>query len=174
LAPYGALAQVIRLDIGSPDLPPPPPVIEALSRSASQPDVHGYQTHLGPLALRQAWAEMYRRVFGISLNAESQVLPLLGSKEGIFNLIMAWINPGDVALVPDPGYMTYTRGTLFAGGEVYYLRLPAENALPDWLHGTGIPKRCARGMLWLNYPNNPPAQLPARIFRAGSRFCPSA
>jgi len=151
--------EVIRLDIGSPDMPPPPPVIQALSSSASRADAHGYQTHLGPLALRQAWADMYRRVFGVSLDVESQVLPLLGSKEGIFNLLMAWINPGDVVLVPDPGYMTYTRGALFAGGEPHFVRLHAGNAyLPDLAalerHIPSDVLRRAR-LLWLNYPNNP-------------------
>jgi len=146
---------VIRLDIGSPDLPPPPEVIEILADSASHPDTHGYQPHIGPAALRQAWSEMYARVHSVALDPEHEILPLMGSKEGIFNLLMAWINPGDVVLVPDPSYMTYTRGTLFAGGEVFILPLLPENGyLPDL---EAIPAKVLKKarILWLNYPNNP-------------------
>jgi LL-diaminopimelate aminotransferase len=148
-------ADVIRLDIGSPDLPPATHIIEALTHSASQPDAHGYQTHLGPLALRQAWAEMYQRVHSVKLNPEQDIIPLMGSKEGIFNLLAAWINPGDIALIPDPGYMTYTRGTLFAGGEPYFLPLRRDNDyLPDLDSIPAAVLKRAR-ILWLNYPNNP-------------------
>jgi LL-diaminopimelate aminotransferase len=146
---------VIRLDIGSPDLPPPPEVIKTLAESASRPDTHGYQPHVGPAALRHAWAGMYARVHGVSLDPDTEILPLLGSKEGIFNLLMTWINPNDVALVPDPGYMTYTRGTLFAGGEPYPLYLHPENGyLPD-LDAIPIEILKRARLLWLNYPNNP-------------------
>ena len=109
--------EVIRLDIGSPDLPPAPHILQALSHSAASPDSHGYKAHISPVQLRRAWAEMYGRLYGVELDENSEVLPLLGSKEGIFNLIQAWIDPGEVVLAPDPGYMTYTRGTLFAGGQ---------------------------------------------------------
>jgi LL-diaminopimelate aminotransferase len=146
---------VIRLDIGSPDLPPAPEIIEALRRSAAQPDTHGYQPHTGPPALRLAWAESYLRVHGVQLDPEREVVPLMGSKEGIFNLLTAWIDPGDVVLIPDPGYMTYTRGTLFAGGEPYFLPLIPENGyMPDL---SAIPADILRRarILWLNYPNNP-------------------
>lgn len=148
---------IIRLDVGSPDMPPAPPIIEALYRSASAPGHHGYQPYAGTTALRQAWAAMYQRVFGVELDSDLEILPLLGSKEGIFNLIMAVIDPGDIVLVPDPGYMTYTRGTIFAGGEPYYLPLLAERGyLPDL---DSIPEWVAQQsrMLWLNYPNNPTA-----------------
>ena len=146
---------VIRLDIGSPDLPPPSAVIEALANSASRADTHGYQPHIGPLALRQSWAEMYARVHGVELDPVHEILPLMGSKEGIFNLLMAWINPGDVVLVPDPSYMTYIRGTIFAGGEVYSLPLLPENGyLPD-LEAIPVDVLSRARILWLNYPNNP-------------------
>jgi LL-diaminopimelate aminotransferase len=146
---------VIRLDIGSPDLPPAPPILHALMRSANKPDHHGYQVHAGPELLRKAWAELYVREFDVELDSQHEILPLLGSKEGIFNLIMAWIDPGDVVLVPDPGYMTYTRGTIFAGGQPVQVPLLAERGfLPDL---SAIPPETARRakMLWLNYPNNP-------------------
>lgn len=146
---------VIRLDEGAPDLPPEPWIIHALARSATNPSHHSYQPHRGTPQLRQAWASMYRNAYGVEIDPESEVLPLLGSKEGIFQLAMATINPGDVVLVPDPGYITYTRGTLFAGGEPVYFPLIRERGyLPDF---DAIPAEIARQakVIWLNYPNNP-------------------
>jgi LL-diaminopimelate aminotransferase len=148
---------VIRLDVGSPDLPPAPQIIEALAKSASAPDRHGYQPHKGSLALRTAWAEMYRRVYAVELDPETEIVPLLGSKEGVFHMMLAWVNPGDIVLIPDPGYITYTSGTTFAGGEPYYLPLrPERDFLPDL---KSIPEDIASRakVLWLNYPNNPTA-----------------
>lgn len=125
--------EVIRLDIGSPDLPPPPHIIQALAESASRPDHHGYQPHRGTARLRQAWAEMYARDFGVELDPESEVLPLIGSKEGIFHLTLAYVNPGEVVLVPDPGYMTYVQAARCAEGVPYPLRLlPERGFLPDF------------------------------------------
>lgn len=149
--------EVIRLDVGSPDLPPAPPIIEALARSAAAPDRHGYQPHRGPGALRMAWTQIYTRLYGLDLDPETEIVPLLGSKEGIFNLVMACIDPGDIVLIPDPSYVTYTRATLFAGGESYYLPLRRDlEYLPDL---DAIPPDILRRarMLWLNYPNNPTA-----------------
>jgi len=146
---------VIRLDIGSPDMPPDDAIIQALAKSAALPDRHGYQPHNGPAALRFAWAEMYGRLYQVNLDAASEIIPLLGSKEGIFNLSMALLDPGDLALVPDPGYITYTRGAQFAGARVYYFPLLEENQfLPDL---EAIPSEVASRakILWLNYPNNP-------------------
>lgn len=163
---------VIRLDIGSPDLPPPPEVIETLSSSASQPNHHGYQPHNGTVKLRLAWAKMYQDKFGVSLDENRQILPLIGSKEGIFNLTMAWADPGDIVLVPNPGYMTYTRGALFAGAEPYYLPLlPQNDFLPDL---TSIPETVLRQakMLWLNYPNNPTTAVASlEFFEHAVEFC---
>jgi LL-diaminopimelate aminotransferase len=146
---------VIRLDQGSPDLPPAPPIITALDRSADSPDAHGYQPHRGSKKLRAAWAEMYWREYGVELDPEVEVIPLLGSKEGIFHIIASFIDPGDVVLIPDPGYMTYTHGTIFAGGEPYYFPLrPESDYLPDLRKIPGDVLKKAK-MLWLNYPNNP-------------------
>jgi len=148
---------VIRLDEGAPDLPPEPYIIQALSDSAANPAHHSYQPHRGNSALRQAWAKMYQAAYGVELNSESEVLPLLGSKEGIFNLAIAMVDPGDVVLVPDPGYITYSRGALFAGGQPVTFPLLAERGyLPDF---EAIPPDVARKtkLLWLNYPNNPTA-----------------
>lgn len=161
-------ADVIRLDIGSPDLPPPQHILDALVRSASDPDHHGYQAHLGPPALRQAWANHYQQVFEVTLDPERQVIPLMGSKEGIFHLIQAWVDPGDVVLVPDPGYMTYTRGTLFAGATPLYFPLRwKDHFLPDLDEIPGTVLKRAR-MLWLNYPNNPTGASAGKGFLASA------
>lgn len=148
---------VIRLDVGSPDLPPSPEIIATLSRSAAEHDKHGYQPHRGPEALRKAWASMYARLYQLEIDPEAEIMPLLGSKEGIFNLVMACIDPGDGVLIPDPGYITYTRATQFAGGEPYYLPLYRERGfIPDF---EAIPPEILERakMMWLNYPNNPTA-----------------
>ena len=148
---------VIRLDIGSPDLPPDPHIIGTLKRSAERSNSHGYQPHQGPISLRKAWADMYRRMYQVDLNSETEVLPLLGSKEGIFNLVISSINPGNVVLIPDPGYLTYNAATLFAGGEPVFMPLTTEHDfLPDL---QAIPQQILdkAKILWLNYPNNPTA-----------------
>lgn len=162
---------VIRLDVGSPDLPPAPHIVDALARSAGKADRHGYQPHQGTGELRQAWMEMYRRVHRVALDPESEVLPLLGSKEGIFHLAQALVDPGDVVLVPDPGYPMYTQAALFAGGQPYRLPLlPERGYLPDL---EAIPAEMLQKakLLWLNYPNNPTgAVAPAEFFSAAVDF----
>lgn len=148
---------IIRLDEGAPDLPPAPHILEALYRSAARPDAHSYQPHRGPHALREAWAGLYRREYGVELSSEDEIIPLLGSKEGIFHLSLAFVEPGDVVLVPDPGYVTYTRGALIAGGQVFTMRLlPECNGLPDLEAIPAEVLQCAK-IMWLNYPNNPTA-----------------
>ena len=128
---------VIRLDEGAPDLPPPDFIIEKLALSASSASSHSYQPHRGTQGLRAAWASMYNRLYQVNLDPEIEILPLLGSKEGIFHLPFAFINPKDIVLIPDPGYITYTRGTLMAEGVPYYLPLLQTNRyLPDF---TSVP-----------------------------------
>ena len=147
--------EVIRLDIGSPDLPPHPDVIETLYRSAQSPDRHGYQPHRGARSLREAWAGFYKSRFEVDLDPEKEILSLVGSKEGIFHLMPAEIDPGDVVLLPDPGYPTYAHGVLFAGGEPYTLPLRPENHfLPD-LEAVPADIAARARAVWLNYPNNP-------------------
>jgi LL-diaminopimelate aminotransferase len=162
---------VIRLDEGSPDLPPPAPIIAALASSAAAATTHSYQPHRGPKTLRSAWASMYRRVYGVSLDADNEIVPLLGSKEGIFHFSAAFLNPGDVSLIPDPGYMTYTRGALFCGAEPYFMPLRPENHfLPDLQAIPASVVRRAR-LLWLNYPNNPTAAVaPPEFFAEAVAF----
>ncbi len=146
---------VIRLDIGNPDLPPDDDVIQTLCRSARQPDHHGYPGYRGIPALRRAIAAYYDRRFGVELDPDRQVVPLIGSKEGLVNMALAHLDPGDLALVPDPGYAPYTRGVILAGAEVHTVPLcPERDFLPDF---DAIPAEAATSatLLWLNYPNNP-------------------
>lgn len=148
---------IIRLDEGAPDLPPAQPILDALCNCAARPDAHSYQPHRGPRALRQAWAGQYRRLYGVELDSEQEVIPLLGSKEGIFHLSLAFVEPGDLVLVPDPGYITYTRGALVAGGEVHRMPLlPERGYLPD-LQALSPEVLQRVKLMWLNYPNNPTA-----------------
>ncbi len=146
---------VIRLDMGSPDLPPADFIIEALYQSAREPHHHGYGGYYGTPELRKAMASFYARRFDVTLDPDKEIVTLIGSKEGIANIALAFVNPGDVVLVPDPGYPTYSLGTMLAGGRPIELPLLPENQyLPDL---EAIPEdllRAAR-ILWLNYPNNP-------------------
>jgi LL-diaminopimelate aminotransferase len=150
-------ADLVDLGIGDPDLPTPPHVIDALARTAREPKNHRYPDYEGLLAFRQAVAAWYQRRFGVQLDPATEVLTLIGSKEGTAHIPFAFVNPGDVVLVPDPGYPVYAAGTWFAGGEVHYLPLRAErDFLPDL---DAVPADVARRakMLYLNYPNNPTA-----------------
>jgi LL-diaminopimelate aminotransferase len=162
---------VIRLDIGSPDLPPPDFIIEAMYRSAQNASHHGYSGFYGTPGLRQAVAGYYSRRFGVDLDPEKEVTSLIGSKEGIINVALAFVGPGDLVLVPDPGYPPYASGTLLAGGQPYHVPLLAENGfLPDL---EAIPADVARAakILWLNYPNNPTgATAPLDFFERAVEF----
>jgi len=146
---------IIRIDIGSPDLPPASFIVDALDESARKPSSHGYTPNGGTPAYRQAVATYYKRRFDIDLDPKTEVIALLGSKEGLFNLSQVILNPGDVALIPDPGYPVYSASTIIAGGEVYSLPLLKENGfLPDLDSIPADVLKKAR-ILWLNYPNNP-------------------
>jgi LL-diaminopimelate aminotransferase len=147
--------EVIRLDVGSPDLPPADHIIEALNRSAAQAEHHGYQPYIGPQELREAWAATYQRLYDVKLDPDSEILPLMGSKEGIFNLVMATIDPGDVVLIPDPGYLTYGRATRFSGGDPFSLPLVPENDYLSDLERIPWQVIDKAKLLWLNYPHNP-------------------
>ncbi len=146
---------VIRVDMGSPDLPPAPPIIESLIESAKRNDVHGYAPFGGPESFRKAVAAYYDRRFGVRLDPKDQILGLVGSKEGLFNLTQAMVDPGDVVLVPDPGYPVYSSSAEFAGAEVIRMPLRAENGfLPDFSALASETLERVR-LMWLNYPNNP-------------------
>ena len=147
--------EVISFGIGDPDIPTPPHVVERLRETALDAPNHRYPETDGLPEFRQAAADWYQRRFGISLNADNEVLSLIGAKEGIGHAALCFLDPGDVALVPDPGYPVYSVGTWFAGGECYWMPLLEENGwLPDL---EAIPEDVARAakVMWLNYPNNP-------------------
>ncbi|HRE46172.1 MAG TPA: aminotransferase class I/II-fold pyridoxal phosphate-dependent enzyme [Aggregatilineales bacterium] len=147
---------VIRVDIGSPDMPPPPHVIEALREAVQDPTKHGYGSYRGHKVFREAVANYYQRRFGITLNEYTEILPLIGSKEGIINLTLAYVDHGDYAIVPDLNYPAYSMGTIMAGGDVILMRLdPARGYLPDLDALRRNPNLSKAKVLWVNYPNNP-------------------
>ncbi len=155
---------VIDLGVGDPDIPTPPHIVEALKKAAENPVNHRYPSYVGMLSFRQAVAEWYERRFGIKLDPKKEVLTLIGSKEGIAHLPLAFINPGNVSLVPTPAYPVYHIGTLFAGGKSYFMPLLEENNfLPDL---DKIPPDVARQakIMFLNYPNNPTAAVAEEEF----------
>ncbi len=146
---------VISFGIGDPDIPTPEHIIKELDRASRDPANHRYPETEGLPELRKAIAEWYAKRFDVTLDPAKEVLPLIGSKEGIGHMALCFIDPGDVALVPDPAYPVYAIGTLFAGGESYYLPLKEENNfLPDL---DNIPHNVLHKakVLWINYPNNP-------------------
>jgi len=146
---------VIDLSVGDPDLPTPAHIIEALCLAAKDPANHQYPSYEGKLTFRRAVADWYKRTFNVVLDPQKEVLTLIGSKEGIAHAPLAFINPGDVALVPDPAYPVYRTATAFAGGESVLMPLLRENGfLPDL---DAIDPAIARKakIMFLNYPNNP-------------------
>ncbi len=146
---------VIDLGVGDPDLPTPEPIVEALREAAGRPENHRYPSYVGMRAYRQAVADWYRRRFGVELDPDREVIALIGSKEGIAHFPLAFVDPGDVVLHPDPAYPVYRIGALFAGGEPYPLPLKEEN---DFLPDLGaIPNEVVERakIIWINYPNNP-------------------
>jgi LL-diaminopimelate aminotransferase len=148
---------IINLGVGDPDLPTPPHIVEALAAAGRDPANHPYPSYEGMLSFRQAAADWYRGRFGVSLDPKTEVLSLIGSKEGIGHLPLAFVDPGDVVLAPDPGYPVYQAGTAFAAGTVHYLPLTEDRKfLPDL---DGIPADVLRRakILWLNFPHNPTA-----------------
>jgi LL-diaminopimelate aminotransferase len=154
-AKRAAGVDVISLGIGDPDQPTPRHVVEALREAAEDPTTHQYPSYWGLPALRKAVADWYGTRFGVELDPDSEVLPLLGSKEGIAHAAWAFIDPGDEALIPDPGYPVYATATMLAGGTPVSLPLrPERGYLPDL---SDAPVGAATRMLWLNYPANPTA-----------------
>lgn len=146
---------ILNLGIGSPDLPPAPEVIAALTHSAGRSDTHGYQPYTGCPELRQAFATWYQNFFHVDLDPATELLPLMGSKEGIMHISMAFLNPGDEVLIPNPGYPTYRSATELAGGTARTYDLRADQGwLPDLdalaAEGLGRVK-----IMWINYPHMP-------------------
>ncbi|HEV1998517.1 MAG TPA: LL-diaminopimelate aminotransferase [Candidatus Dormibacteraeota bacterium] len=163
---------VIALDIGDPDTPTPAAIVEAAIEAVRRGENHRYASYFGMPALREAIAGWYKRRFNVDLDPSTEVLPTLGSKDGISHLPFALVNPGDIVLVPSPGYPVYITGTVMADGEPYILPLTKEH---DWLPDLDtIPEAVAfrARILWLNYPNNPTAAVaPRDFFEKALDFC---
>ena len=146
---------IINLGIGSPDLPPSKATIEALYQTAKDEKSHGYQSYVGIPELRQGIANWYKRTYNVALNFSNEILPLIGSKEGIMHISMAFINEGDTVLVPNPGYPTYTSVSNLVGAKIQYYNLD-ENK--DWAiditHLKSLDLKSVKA-IWINYPNMP-------------------
>ncbi len=146
---------IINLGIGDPDLPTPAPIIDSLAKAAKDPTHHQYPSYEGMLSFRKAIAGWYKRRFNVTLDPTNEVLTLIGSKEGIGHIHLAFVDPGDIVLVPSPGYPVYPVGTGFSGGVSHIMPLTKANGfLPDL---NAIPKDVAKKakLMWLNSPNNP-------------------
>lgn len=163
---------IIDLSLGSSDLRAPEHVLEAIRESLSDPSTHGYLLFHGTQAFRQAAADWYRNKFGISVNPETEVLPLIGSQEGTAHLPLAVLNPGDFALLQDPGYPSHTGGVALAGGQIYPMPLLEENGfLPVFKDIPTLVLTQAR-MMVLSYPHNPTtAQASLAFFQEAVAFC---
>ena len=146
---------IISLGIGGPDRPPHARVVDTLCEYAHRSDTHGYQPYVGPVELRQAYADWYRRWYGVELNPANEIQPLIGSKEGILHITLAFVNPGDGVLVPNPGYPTYTSVSRLAGAEIFTYNLKEENAwYPDFDELESLPLDRIK-LMWVNYPTMP-------------------
>lgn len=148
-------ADIISLGIGGPDLPPDPSVIDTLADEAHVASNHSYQSYTGLPALRKAFAEWYATNYGVKLNPATEILPLIGSKEGIMHVSMTFLNPGDGVLVPNPGYPTYTSVSRLVGAEIFDYKLKAENSWePDFDELEKLPLERIK-LMWVNYPHMP-------------------
>ena len=153
---------VINLGIGSPDLPPHPSVVETLAKEAAKSNVHAYQSYKGAEPLRNAFAEWYKKWYRVELNPANEILPLIGSKEGIMHICMTYLNEGDEALIPNPGYPTYRSAVRLAGGKCVEYELKEEN---DWLIDFEKLQKRDLGkvkLMWVNYPQMPTGKLPTK------------
>jgi len=163
---------VISLGIGDPDLPTPQHIVDSLRRAARNPTNHRYPDYEGLESFRRSAADWYARRFGPQFDPQREVCALIGSKEGIANFSTAVVDPGDIVLIPDPGYPVYYSGCVFNGGEPYFLVLRKESGfLPDL---DAVPVEVARRakLLWLNYPNNPTgATVDRSFFAMAVKFC---
>src|ERR1700712_3484159 len=158
---------IISLGIGSPDQPPHPDVVKVLQEEAAMPNTHSYQSYKGSLVLRRAMAEWYQTWYRVSLDPETEILPLAGSKEGIMHICMTYIDPGHLVLVPDPGYPTYTSAARLAGGKpVGYTLTEDKGWFPDFTELKKIigekPVAQESVLMFVNYPQMPTGRLPTR------------
>ena len=152
---------VISLGIGSPDMPPSRETIETLCNNAHDPNGHGYQPYVGIPELRRGFADWYQKWYGVALNPNTEIQPLIGSKEGILHVTLAFVNPGEQVLVPNPGYPTYTSLSKILGAEVVNYNLKEENGwMPDFDELERMDMSRVK-LMWTNYPNMPTGQTPS-------------
>jgi LL-diaminopimelate aminotransferase len=155
-------ADIIDLGVGDPDIPTPAPIVEALAREAAKPENHRYPFTVGLSTFRKSVADWYGRRFGVAIDPKDEVVSVIGSKEGLAHVPLAFVNPGDTVLVPEPAYPVYGVTSAFCGGDVHFMPLVADN---DFLPDLGaIPKGVAEraALMFLNYPNNPTSAVAAR------------
>jgi aspartate/methionine/tyrosine aminotransferase len=167
--------QIINLGIGSPDLPPHPTVIATLQEESAKADVHAYQSYKGSPVLRKAIADWYAKWYAVTLQPDTEILPLIGSKEGIMHICMTYLNEGDIALIPNPGYPTYASAVRLAGGKTAEYKLEEKNDwAPDFAALENIIHSSEAGsvkLFFLNYPNMPTGQLPSvEVFEQSIAF----
>jgi LL-diaminopimelate aminotransferase len=173
-AKRAAGVDVISLGIGDPDTPTPPAVVDALARAAADPATHRYPSNRGRPELRRAVAAFYERRFGVELDPETEIVPALGAKEAVFNLNLAFLDPGDAALAADPGYPVYTGGPPLAGADAVLLPLLPELGFGPDLDSVAPADRERARLMFLNYPNNPTgAVAPAGVFDRAAAFARS-
>lgn len=151
---------IINLGIGSPDMPPHPEVIRVLQEESAMPSVHAYQSYKGSPVLRRAMADWYQHWFRVSLNPDTEVLPLIGSKEGIMHICMTYLDKGDKVLVPNPGYPTYTSAVKLAGGECVEYKLTEKNNYEPDFEKLATKKLDKVKLMFVNYPQMPTGKLP--------------
>jgi aspartate/methionine/tyrosine aminotransferase len=151
---------VINLGIGSPDQPPHPNVVRKLQEAAARPDVHAYQSYKGAELLRKAFANWYRQWYGVDLDPATEILPLIGSKEGIMHICMTYLNEGDEALIPNPGYPTYSSAVRLAGGQCRNYELKEATNWQIDLDALETEDLSRVKLMWVNYPHMPTGQLP--------------
>ena len=162
---------VISLGIGDPDAPTPAPVVAALAGAAQDPSTHRYPSNRGRPELREAFARFYERRFGVTLDPATEIVPVLGAKECVFNLSLAFLDPGTVALAADPGYPVYTGGPLLAGAEAELMPLVPERGFAPDLDAIDAYAAERARLMYLNYPNNPTgAVLPEGLFERSVEF----
>lgn len=152
--------EVINLGIGSPDLPPHPDVIKVLNEESAKPNTHAYQNYKGSPLLRNAMADWYKKWYNVSLDANTEILPLMGSKEGIMHICMTYLEEGDIALIPNPGYPAYRSAVSLAGGMAVDYDLQKEN---NWMPGFDALEKLDLSkvkLMFVNYPHMPTGQLP--------------
>src|SRR5579872_4050245 len=170
-AKKAAGVDVISLGIGDPDRPTPPLIVEAMQEAVTEPETHRYPSNRGRADFREALSDFYARRFDVSLDPDTEIIPAIGAKEAIFNLNLAFLDPGDVALAADPGYPVYTSGPLLVGAEPVVMPLVPELGFVPDLDAIDEVTASRAKLMYLNYPNNPTgAVVPPGFFERAIDF----